>query len=51
MTATGSGVQTRQVKLRDSTLSGNPIDIESDRPPRLQSTTCDHSNWGVCALD
>ena len=54
LTATGNGndgVDARQVKLADSVVTGNLVDIRSYRRPRLKETRCDRSNWGVCALD
>ena len=47
----GAGIRAKRVKLGESQVTGNPIDIQSERRPKLVTTTCDHSNWGVCALD
>lgn len=55
LTATGNGafgVDVQALSLKDSQLSANgSADIQSIRKPRLKSTSCDHSNWSVCALD
>ncbi len=47
----GPGILAKRVKLGESQVTGNPIDIQSERRPKLVTTTCDHSNWDVCALD
>lgn len=72
LVATGNdiaGIVGRVVRLVDSTVTGNgdgvgvPVDIATDRLPKLLNTTCDHSAtivdgttdpmlpWHVCAND
>jgi hypothetical protein len=46
------------IRLEDSTVTGNSIDLYTPRPPKLDNTTCDvsvnskdDSSWGICAFD
>jgi hypothetical protein len=63
--ADGGGVYADQIKLVDSTVTGNlelgaPADLLAARRPKLVNTVCEHSvdtqsptdePWGVCAND
>ena len=48
-----SEVGVRAVRLRTagSTVTGNGTDLFSVHRPKVVTTTCDTSNWGVCAND
>jgi hypothetical protein len=55
---TEAGVKSlRRVRLRNSTITGNSLDILSGKRPNLSSTTCGTSanyssvTWGVCTND
>lgn len=46
------------IKLSNSVVTGNPIDLYTPRPPKLRDTVCDTSRnsatgftWGVCSAD
>ena len=53
------GVGGGKVKLLDSDVQGNVLDVQSTKPPKIKSSVCgtsgDHSDppvtWGVCSLD
>lgn len=46
-----AGVRATRLTISGSTVTGNAIDLELERRPKIDSTTCDTSNWGVCAND
>ncbi len=47
-----SGIRARKLKIADSSLSDNGIDIETEKPPKVENTSCETSNgWGVCSGD
>jgi hypothetical protein len=62
---TGVGILASRatVTLRNSTVTGNAVDVASKRPPRLRSSICERSarfvefgeplgpTWSVCVLD
>jgi hypothetical protein len=49
---TGTAVEAERITLMDSTVTGNGLDLDADRRPKLTRSSCDTSNgWGVCAND
>lgn len=49
---TVAGVRADGMRIVGSTFTGNALDLESERSPVVQDTTCETSNgWGVCSND
>jgi hypothetical protein len=48
----GTAIEAGRITLIDSTVTGNGLDLDAERSPKLRRSTCETSNgWGVCTND